>query len=175
LLFSISPWSHIHTLLTSVFLHQDIFHLAGNCAHHHRSRPAIGIPTHFNCIDGRQSQFSRKMRTKSRDGLVTSGRPLQNALRLALHLGSPDKAARILALVCTSGRELHRAESYPARRDRSASVVSGVPPKRNPISHKVWDSYDAIVRTCAGAWRWPVGDPDRSRSIASRSWARADL
>jgi membrane associated rhomboid family serine protease len=31
LLFSISPWSHIHTLLTSVFLHQDIFHLAGNC------------------------------------------------------------------------------------------------------------------------------------------------
>ncbi len=31
LLFSISPWSHIHTLLTSVFSHQDIFHLAGNC------------------------------------------------------------------------------------------------------------------------------------------------
>lgn len=31
LLFSISPWTHIHTLLTSVFLHQDIFHLAGNC------------------------------------------------------------------------------------------------------------------------------------------------
>jgi membrane associated rhomboid family serine protease len=31
LFFSISPWSHIHTLLTSVFLHKDIFHLAGNC------------------------------------------------------------------------------------------------------------------------------------------------
>jgi membrane associated rhomboid family serine protease len=31
LLFSISPWSRIHTLLTSVFLHQDIFHVAGNC------------------------------------------------------------------------------------------------------------------------------------------------
>ncbi len=30
-LFSISPWGHIYTLLTSVFLHQDIFHLAGNC------------------------------------------------------------------------------------------------------------------------------------------------
>jgi membrane associated rhomboid family serine protease len=29
--FSASPWGHIHTLLTSVFLHQDIFHLAGNC------------------------------------------------------------------------------------------------------------------------------------------------
>jgi membrane associated rhomboid family serine protease len=31
LLFSVSPWDHIHTLVTSVFLHQDVFHLAGNC------------------------------------------------------------------------------------------------------------------------------------------------
>jgi membrane associated rhomboid family serine protease len=29
-LFSISPWHHMHTLLTSEFVHGDIFHLLGN-------------------------------------------------------------------------------------------------------------------------------------------------
>jgi membrane associated rhomboid family serine protease len=29
--FSVDPWPHAHTLLTSEFIHADIFHLAGNC------------------------------------------------------------------------------------------------------------------------------------------------
>ena len=29
--FSISPWSHIYTLITSALVHGDIFHLLGNC------------------------------------------------------------------------------------------------------------------------------------------------
>jgi len=31
LLFSIAPWSHIHSLCTATFVHADIFHLLGNC------------------------------------------------------------------------------------------------------------------------------------------------
>lgn len=45
----------------------------------------------------------------------------------------------------------------------------------NKFSHTVWDGYDAIVRACADAWRWFIGDPHRIRSIATRSWARVSL
>jgi hypothetical protein len=41
----------------------------------------------------------------------------------------------------------------------------------NKLSHKVWDSYDAIVQACAAAWRFLIDDPDRIRSIAHRDWA----
>ena len=41
----------------------------------------------------------------------------------------------------------------------------------NKLSHRVWDTYDAIVQACADAWRFLIGDPERIRSIATRSWA----
>lgn len=41
----------------------------------------------------------------------------------------------------------------------------------NKLSHRVWDTYDAIVQDCAEAWRFLIGDPERIRSIATRSWA----
>ena len=41
----------------------------------------------------------------------------------------------------------------------------------NKLSHKVWDTYDAIVEACAKAWRFLIDDPDRIRSIAHRDWA----
>jgi membrane associated rhomboid family serine protease len=31
ILFSVAPWSHLHSLCTATFLHADIFHLFGNC------------------------------------------------------------------------------------------------------------------------------------------------
>lgn len=45
----------------------------------------------------------------------------------------------------------------------------------NKLSHRVWDSYDAIVRACAEAWRFLIGDPDRIRSIATRAWASVNV
>ena len=45
----------------------------------------------------------------------------------------------------------------------------------NKLSHIVWDSYDAIIRACAGAWQWLIGDPDLIRSIATRSLACVSL
>jgi hypothetical protein len=41
----------------------------------------------------------------------------------------------------------------------------------NHLSHRVWDTYEAIVEACANAWRCLVNDPERIRSIARRDWA----
>ena len=41
----------------------------------------------------------------------------------------------------------------------------------NILSHKVWDTYNAIVQACAKAWRFLIADPERIRSIAHRNWA----
>src|SRR5215468_669974 len=29
--FSVAPWANVHRLISSVFLHSDVFHVAGNC------------------------------------------------------------------------------------------------------------------------------------------------
>ena len=41
----------------------------------------------------------------------------------------------------------------------------------NELSHRLWDTCDAIVQACADAWRFLIGDPERIRSIATRRWA----
>ena len=45
----------------------------------------------------------------------------------------------------------------------------------NKLSAVVWDTYDAIVDACVGAWHFLIGDPERIRSIGSRSWACVSL
>ena len=45
--------------------------------------------------------------------------------------------------------------------------------RQNKLSHRVWESYDAIVATCCEAWNWLVAAPDRLASITRREWARA--
>jgi transposase len=39
------------------------------------------------------------------------------------------------------------------------------------LSHKVWDTYDAIVQARAKARRFLIDEPERVRSIAHRDWA----
>ena len=41
----------------------------------------------------------------------------------------------------------------------------------NKLCALVWDSYDAIVEACREAWGFLIDDPDRIRSIGTRSWA----
>ena len=43
--------------------------------------------------------------------------------------------------------------------------------RANKLSLLVWDSYEAIVAACKEAWNFLAGDPDRIKSIGSRSWA----
>jgi hypothetical protein len=47
--------------------------------------------------------------------------------------------------------------------------------RANRLSAKVWDTYDAILRACADAWNWFVGDPARVTSIGTRDWATVNV
>ena len=42
-------------------------------------------------------------------------------------------------------------------------------PELYPMGN-VWDTHDAILQACAKAWAFLTGDPERTRSIAMRSW-----
>ena len=41
----------------------------------------------------------------------------------------------------------------------------------NKLSHRVWDTYEAIVDACVDAWNFLTRDKQRIRSIAARKWA----
>jgi DDE superfamily endonuclease len=45
----------------------------------------------------------------------------------------------------------------------------------NRLSAGIWDTYHDIVDACANAWNWFVNDPDRIRSIGTRSWATVNV
>jgi transposase len=47
--------------------------------------------------------------------------------------------------------------------------------RSNKLSSLVWDGYDAIVAACKAAWDFLIADPDRIRSIGSRTWACVSL
>jgi putative transposase len=41
----------------------------------------------------------------------------------------------------------------------------------NFLSHRIWDSYEAILNACRDAWNKLMQMPDRIASITRRSWA----
>jgi len=45
--------------------------------------------------------------------------------------------------------------------------------RANFLSHRVWNSYDAIVDACCDAWNKLMNMPERLASITRRTWARA--
>ena len=45
----------------------------------------------------------------------------------------------------------------------------------NALSFQVWETYDAIVDACCGAWNGLMRTPKMVRPIASRDWARSGL
>ncbi len=45
--------------------------------------------------------------------------------------------------------------------------------RANFLSHRVWNSYDAIVDACCDAWNKLMNTPERLASITRRIWARA--
>ena len=47
--------------------------------------------------------------------------------------------------------------------------------RANKLSALIWETYDAIVDACVGAWRFLIGDPERIRSIGSRDWTCVSL
>jgi DDE superfamily endonuclease len=47
--------------------------------------------------------------------------------------------------------------------------------RHNRLSHRVWDSYDAVVGACCDAWNALMQAPEQIASITTRSWARVKL
>jgi hypothetical protein len=47
--------------------------------------------------------------------------------------------------------------------------------RANFLSHRVWDSYDAIVDACCSAWAALMGTPERAASITTRTWAQVNV
>ena len=41
----------------------------------------------------------------------------------------------------------------------------------NKLSSMVWDDRDAILNACESAWNFLANDPERIKSIGTRSWA----
>ena len=44
--------------------------------------------------------------------------------------------------------------------------------RANFLSHRVWNSYDAIVDACGDAWNKLMSTPERLTSITRRTWAK---
>jgi hypothetical protein len=47
--------------------------------------------------------------------------------------------------------------------------------RQNLLSHRVWDSYDAIVDACCQAWNALIAMPEEIASITTRAWAQVKL
>ena len=47
--------------------------------------------------------------------------------------------------------------------------------RANFLSHRVRDSYDAIVNACCKAWDNPMRMPERIASITTRSWPQVEV
>ena len=47
--------------------------------------------------------------------------------------------------------------------------------RANKLCNLVWNTYDEIVDACDIAWHFLTNDPDRIRSIGTRSWACVSL
>ena len=42
----------------------------------------------------------------------------------------------------------------------------------NWLSHRVWDTYEAILDACQDAWNKLMQSPERIASLTSRLWAK---
>jgi len=47
--------------------------------------------------------------------------------------------------------------------------------RQNWLSHRVWDSYEAIVAACCEAWNMLMRSPEQIASITTRGWAQVKL
>ena len=86
-------------------------------------------------------------------------------------------------LVCDGAGWHQRGERLPVPDNITLLPLPSYAPELNPVeniweylranqlSTRIWDTYDAILIACAKAWSDLMADPDRIRSIASRTWA----
>jgi len=47
--------------------------------------------------------------------------------------------------------------------------------RANFLSHRVWESYDAMVDACCSAWNALMRSPEQVTSITTRAWAQVKV
>ena len=47
--------------------------------------------------------------------------------------------------------------------------------RQNWLSHRVWESYEAVVAACCDAWNALMRSPEQIASITTRAWAQVKL
>lgn len=113
--------------------------------------------------------------------------PAVNSEAMAEHLReiSSQVAPGAHAVLVCDGAGWHQpGERLPVPKNISLLPLPPYAPELNPVenvweflrgnflSHRVWDSYDAILEACRDAWNKLMEMPECIRSIASRSWAK---
>jgi len=112
--------------------------------------------------------------------------PAANGEAMSIHLaeiGTQVSPGAHAVLVCDGAGWHQRGEKLMVPDNITLLPIPPYSPELNPmenvrdylrgnmLSHRVWDTYEAIVDACARAWRFLIDDPDRIRSIAHRDWA----
>jgi transposase len=116
-------------------------------------------------------------------GMIT---PCANTQAMNLHLAeiSTHVADGAHALLLCDGAGWHqRGKKLQCPNNISLLSLPAYSPELNPMENVwaylrqnklcalVWHSYEDIVQACVEAWNFLTSDPDRIRSIGSRTWA----
>ena len=116
--------------------------------------------------------------------------PYANTEAMNLHLAeiSAEVAQRAHAVLICDGAGWHqRGKKLVVPQNITMLPLPPYSPELNPMENvwdylrqnklcsRVWNTYEDILDACQAAWRFFVTDPDRIRSIGTRSWATVSL
>lgn len=112
--------------------------------------------------------------------------PTVNAELMSLHLAeiSRSVAAGAHAILVLDGAGWHQAGGRLVVPENITLIrLPPYAPELNPVenvweflranylSHRVWETSDAILEACCNAWNSLIKNPERITSIATRPWA----
>ncbi len=115
--------------------------------------------------------------------------PAVNIEAMTMHLAEISRCvtAGAIALLIVDGAGWHSSPKLAVPENIVLLKLPPFAPELNPaeniweylrgnaLSHQVWESYEAIVDACCGAWTGLMRTPDIIRSIATRDWAHVRI
>ena len=115
--------------------------------------------------------------------------PYVDTAAMILHLAeiSAQVAADAHAVVILDQAGWHGARALRVPHNITLLPLPPYSPELNPVenlweflranflSHRVWDSYDAIVDACCHAWNTLMRTLERVASITTRTWAQVNV
>jgi hypothetical protein len=115
--------------------------------------------------------------------------PACNTEGMNLHLAeiSTQVSQGALAVLLCDGAGWHKSKELVVPDNIVLISIPPYTPELNPMENiweylrsnklcaRVWKDYNAIVIACKNAWNWLIAQPERIRSIGSRSWATVNI